>query len=109
MVRDFFQNNGFPINIFNKQLKNFLDKLYNTCIPIQTAQKQIVYATIPFLGYCTNNMKNEILKIFSKHYPQVDLRLVFTNKFSIGNLFKHKEKLPDLLCSGIEFMRLSDL
>ena len=36
-----------------------------------------------------------------KYYPQIDLKLIFTNKLSIGSLFKFKESLPTSLCSGV--------
>ena len=36
-------------------------------------------------------------------YPHVDLRLVFTNKFTIGSLFTHKDRMPTSLCSDIVY------
>ena len=36
-----------------------------------------------------------------RYYPHIDLKLIFTNKLSVGSLFKFKESLPTSLCSGI--------
>ena len=41
------------------------------------------------------------MSVVRKYYPHIDLKIVFTNKFSIGSLFKFKESLPISLCSGI--------
>ena len=41
------------------------------------------------------------MSLVGKCYPQIDLKLIFTNKFSIGSLFKCKESLPTPLCSGV--------
>ena len=41
------------------------------------------------------------MRAVRKYYPQIDLKLIFTNKLSVGSLFKFKESLPTSLCSGI--------
>ena len=102
-LKNFFYNNGFPSNLFFKHVKNFLNKLYNSNPSIASVPKQKIYASIPNIGYATDKLKREIKTIVDKLYPQIDLILVCTNNFSIGSLFKHKERLPVSMCSNIVY------
>ena len=41
------------------------------------------------------------MNVIRKYYPQLDVKLIFSNKLSIGSLFRFKENLPTPLCSGV--------
>ena len=43
----------------------------------------------------------ELNFVIQRRFPQIDLRLVFKNNFSIGKFFRHKERLPTPMCSNI--------
>ena len=100
-LKSFFMNNGFPSNLYYNHLRQFLNKLYSPKPCIQTVSKKKLYVSFPYYGYVSERLRNEIMNIVSKFYPHVDLRLIFTNKFSVGSLFKFKESLPTSLCSGV--------
>ena len=100
-LENFFSNNGFPKSIFYKNVKSFLNKLYSNNPQPIIVPKQQIYASIPYIGYASDQLKKEIVKITTKLYPQIELKLVSTNNFSISSLFKHKEKLPKSMCSNI--------
>ena len=100
-LKSFFTNNGFPINLYYSQLKKFLDKIYVSGSNIQTASKKRMYVSFPYYGYVSERLRTEVLNIVRDHYPQIELKLIFTNKFSVGSLFRFKERLPTPLCSGI--------
>ena len=36
-----------------------------------------------------------------KFFPHLKLNLIFKNGFSIGSMFRHKERLPSELCSSV--------
>ena len=56
---------------------------------------------MPYYGYISHKIKSEILDIVNKRYPQIDLRMVFVNRFTIGSFFRHKERLPSDVCSCV--------
>ena len=43
------------------------------------------------------------MQLFKKFYPQIRLRVILVNNNTIGNLFKFKDRLPTMLCSGIVY------
>ena len=100
-LKNFFKDNSFPVLLVEKCIKKFLNKIYTTVQPIQTVPKKIVYVSFPYLDYMTGKLKNELVSILNSRFPQLNVRLVFTNKNSIASLFRHKEKLPNNLRSNI--------
>ena len=100
-LKSFFSNNGFPINLFFNEVKNFLSKLYSQNLKIHTVGKKKIYVSFPYYGYVSERLRTEIKSVISGFYPQIDLKLIFTNKLSVGSFFRYKESLPTPLCSGI--------
>ena len=45
-------------------------------------------------------MKSKLSSLCKKFFPQIDLKIILTNKFTIGSLFKFKDRLPPMLRSG---------
>ena len=50
-----------------------------------------------------NELKKELNKITSQHFPQINIRTIFYNNFKIRNFFQHKDKTPALWCSDIVY------
>ena len=67
----------------------------------QTASKKKMYMSFPYYGYISERLKTEINSVVSKYYPQIELKLIFTNKLSVGSFFRYKESLPAPLCSSV--------
>ena len=99
-LKTFFHNNCFPSHIIDTITKKFLSKIYNPTTTT-TVAKQTIYISFPYLGYISDKIKNEITNLTQKRFPHLNLKIVFKNTFSIGSIFKHKEKLSKPLCSGI--------
>ena len=68
-----------------------------------SAPRKIIYLSFPYFGYASEKLKNEVHELVSGRFPQLNLRMVFKNDFSIGSLFKHKEKLEPSLCSNLVY------
>ena len=49
-LKDFFYNNGFTTDLFEKTLNKFLQSKYCPKQPIITVPKEVIYLRIPFLG-----------------------------------------------------------
>ena len=102
-LKTFFTNNGFPLSLYYKQVKEFLNKIYSQNVAIQTPSKKKLYLSFPYYGYVSEKLRMDIVKVVNNYYPQLDVKLIFTNKLSIGSLFKFKEYLPVSLCSGVVY------
>ena len=47
---------------------------------------------------------NQLHPLLSELYPHLIIKLVFKNNYTIGSFFKHKDRLPDSLCSNIIYL-----
>ena len=81
---NFFHNNGFPSNLFYKYVRNFLDKQFSNTPKQQTVKKLPVYVSFPYYGYVSERIKAELKTIVCNRFLQIDLRIIFENKFSEG-------------------------
>ena len=102
-LTSFFTNNGYPLTTFNNILKEFLDKKVKTSPKLISVPKDIKYVSLPFYGHCSYLIRNQLLKILNSAYPQVAFRFVFTNPFTIGSIFRHKDRIPKHLVSNIVY------
>jgi hypothetical protein len=48
-------------------------------------------------------MKSELEKLLSDHFMQIDFRIILTNTFAIGSMFKFKDTLPKCLRSSVVY------
>ena len=70
---------------------------------VSTAPKKVVYLTLPFMGFLNKQIKNELSSNLSRLFPMVDFKICFVNPFKIGNLFKFKDSLPQLMRSRVVY------
>ena len=59
------------------------------------------YIALPFFGHPSYSIRNRLLSLFRTHFPQVDVKIVLTNKLTIGSFFRVKDHLPSSLCSNV--------
>ena len=104
-IVNFFKNNKYPTSLVYYHIRCFLNKLYDkgNQPTIHTVNKNKIFCKIPYAGYLTYKIKNDLNLFFRKHYPQLNINLISTNNYSIGSLFKHKMPLPDFLCSSVVY------
>ena len=100
---NFFVQNAYPISLFEGQVAKYLSNCYSSTVPLSTVPKLSKYLVFPYLGYNSKKIEKEIKALILRFYPQLDLRLIFTNNFTIGSLFRHKEATPTHLCSSIVY------
>ena len=99
----YFCSNCFPEKLVLSEIRKFLCNVYNTKPKLTTVPKQKKYVTLPYVGYLSEKMKNELTALFSKFLPHLNIIIIFTNHMSIGSFFRIKEKLDPLLNSGIVY------
>ena len=68
---------------------------------IITVKKDIKYIKLPYYGYISQKIRNELDSILKKLYPQVVFKFIFTNHNNIGSLFRYKDLIPEALQSGV--------
>ena len=60
-----------------------------------------IFMSLPYLGEVTTKLRFELTRILEKRLPRLNCKLIFTNKYSIGSLYKHKGKLLPGLSSDL--------
>ena len=102
-LKTFFHNNGFPDNMFFRCVKQFLNKQIENKPKEITVPKLPVYVSFPYYGYVSQKVRSELITLVYKRFPQIDFRPIFRNDCMIGSFFKHKERLPTSVCSGLVY------
>ena len=97
----FFVSNGFPRQLIEKHINYFLNDKFNSPPSISTVAKKEFFFPLPYFGHQSLKMKSELEHLVAKYVPHLDLKLVLTNNFKIGNLFKTKDSIPTCLRSNI--------
>ena len=101
-LNKFFIDNFYPPFLLNNTVNKFLNKLYQTNNnPPISVPKQELFIKLPYYGYATDKITSELNNFLNKLFPQLNIKFICTNSLSIQSFFKHKERLPDPLCSSI--------
>ena len=104
-LRTFFLNNGYPEYIYFRELKKFLNNIFHNKAEISTAQKDVVYARMPYYGEkISREINRQLKKIVQQYYPQIKLRTIYFNHFKTKSFFNHKDIVPSAWCSDIVYM-----
>ena len=81
--------------------KKILHNIYNpkpTCV---SAAKKPVYFHLPYMGKTSFEIKRQLKNTISRFYPHIQIRFIFPSKFTVGSLFKFKDKLRSQLFSSV--------
>ena len=93
--------NNFPANFVSKMFKKILHNIYNPKPICVSAAKKPVYFHLPYMGKPSFEIKRQLKTIISRFYPHIQIRFIFTSKFTVGSLFRFKNKLPSQLLSSV--------
>ena len=102
-MKRFFQNNGFPLNLVYTFIRKFLDIQYAKPSVSYDVPKLQRYFVFPYFGAGSDKMKRDLADILTKFYPYLNPRIVLMNTFSIGSLFRHKDRLPKSCQSAVVY------
>ena len=100
-IKNFFLNNGFPESLIDSIIKKFLNKMLTKEKRKPTVEKLKVYISLPYFGYNSEKMKEELFKKLTSFYKYADFKIILTNDKKIGSFFNFKDKLPRRLRSSI--------
>ena len=99
--KEILQKNGFPSNLISKEVKKYLNKIYNPKEKILTCKKKSFTFSLTYLG--DNQIIKELNFIFKKYFPHLEIRIVFIPKLRLGSFFKNKDPIPSALVSQVVY------
>ena len=97
----YFHNNGYPKQLVYAQIRKFIQYISHPTPVYTTVEKRKMFISLPFFGAQSEKLKTEILDTLAKFYPQLDLKIILSNTYTIGSLFNYKDRLPMTLRSSI--------
>ena len=103
-LHNFYCANRFPSQIFWRCVRKFLNRTLNPRIASYNVPKDIQYISLPFIGHQSYNIRNQLQHLFRNFFPQINVRIVLSNKNTIANLFPTKERISMNLCSNIVYL-----
>ena len=97
----YLTQNGFPCNFVQKMFRRALNSIYNP-EPIKcTVPKKPLFISVPYLGKDSFLLKRKLTSLIGRFYPQFKIICCFKSSFTIGSMFKFKDRLPHLLMSSV--------
>ena len=100
-LTSYLTQNGFSCNFVQKMFCRALNSIYNH-EPIKcTVPKKPLFISLPDLGKDSFLLKGKLISLIGKFYPQLKIICCFKSSFTIGSMFKFKDRLPHLLMSSV--------
>lgn len=107
-LKKYFSQNNFPLNLVENTIFHKINSFYNKKSLSYDVPKQIVYSSLPFFGQFNKYITKEIQDLTNTFFPQIHLKLVFKNNFTIGSFFRYKDKMPTYLQSKVVYLYTCD-
>ena len=101
VLKDYFQKNNYKLDTFYDILKNFLLRKRSDPDTKYDVPKMKQYVKLPFYGKPSYNFRKSVRAILKSQFPAIDFKFIFTNNYTIGSLFRIKDRIPDSVRSNI--------
>jgi hypothetical protein len=97
--------NGYPKFFIDRCVKTFLDKMISPPLKVQTptVSKLLIPIVLPYTGNHGIQIRQQLHKLFSSAFPQVQLRVIFTPICRLSNFFHFKDRIPLNLRSHVVY------
>ena len=100
-LKNIFQQNGYPLDFVERQIKKTLSKFFVEPEPpsmtdddVPTEAKPIMFITY-FLGTHSDKLRSDLRNLMKKYLPDIKLQVIFKSGCAVGDLFGFKDKLPE--------------
>ena len=100
-LKNYFIKNNYKLDTFYDTVRTFLTQKRTERSLTYNVPKMIKYVKLPFYGKPSYNFRKKLNHMLKPQFPAVDFRFIFTNNFTIGSLFKVKDRIPDAVRSDI--------
>jgi len=101
-LTNFFLRNGFPQSIIDNCVSKFLNNVFQPS-PTKENKKDVHYFKLPYYGHLSYTIRKKLDQLFRTHYPNLKIRLVFTNSYTIKSFFPFKDRISTPLQSNIVY------
>ena len=98
----FFQNNGFPRQLFQSKIKSLLNKRFQN-VTTNNPDKEQLYFSFPYFGHQSEKLKIELIRLLNHYFSQFSHNVILVNNFTIGSLFRHKDTLNKGMRSAVVY------
>ena len=100
----YFTGNGYNIFTLERQFTKKLHRIKNPEPELITVSKKTIYCKIPYISKLDNmTLKKAMNEIVDTFFPHINLRLIFSNNFSIARMFPFKDRVPKRLQSRVVY------
>ena len=100
-LQNFFENNGFPRNLFRSQVEKFFAKKLDFQEPVSSVARKQMFFSMQYFGHKSILFKIELSNLISEYFCHIEPNLVLTNNFRIGSFFNFKDSLPKTMRSSV--------
>lgn len=100
-IKKFFKDNGFPRSLVESVIYKFVNNLFVRKPAYPQVKKLEKFVVLPFFGEQSIQLRKEIDSLLRKFYPYLNPKIVLQNKFTVGSLFKFKDKIPKVCRSAV--------
>ena len=104
-IKEILLKNGYPLKLIQNKVKYVVARLVSSQPKpaIHTCAKKRIFISLPYTGKHGLVIKNKLLKLFRRHYPQIDLRVIFKPSFRVSDLFHFKDRIPRDVRSSVVY------
>ena len=102
-LRNYFMENCYPSHLFEKIIKEFLDRIFIPKAVTYNVPKKLMYVSLPY-SFNSDHVKRELTAGLTNLYPYVKLHFILKNPLTIGSLFKFKDSLLELMRSSTVYL-----
>ena len=93
-LKRYLSRNNFPLAFIESSFRIKLNSIFCLSRTILTVQKKPPYVKIPFISWDQNiYIKKQLTAIASEIYPHLQLKLIFSNGYTIGSFFRYCEHM----------------
>ena len=107
-LHKYYSTNQFPSSVFWRTVRKFIKRIHTTPAVSYDVPKDKQYMSLPFFGHSSYVVRNKLLSLFRIHFPQIEVKIVLSNKLTIGSFFRVKEHLPTSMCSNVIYQYKCD-
>ena len=103
-LKNYFCQNGFGLKRVQSLINKQMYSLMHGVEPMATVAKKDIFCKFPFMSNRHNDQfKRNLDDIIGQFYPQINLRIVFSNNHTISSMFPYKDVIPDALKSNVVY------
>ena len=97
------RQNGYPDRFIDHCVHTFLKKIFSPSTKASTVSKLKIFLVLPFTGNHSLQIRQQLNKLISSAYPQINLRIIFRPACRITNFFRFKDRVPLSLRSHVVY------